>query len=62
MKNAQPGSTGHVFTLDDFRLAFLGAGVLTLLSIWGYAQMARDAGQNVGGGSRRQRAQGAKSR
>ena len=49
-------TTGHVFTLDDFRLAFLGAGVLTLLSVWGYAQMARDAGQNVGGGSRRQRA------
>ncbi|QGZ56785.1 MFS transporter [Paraburkholderia acidiphila] len=49
-------TTGHVFTLDDFRLAFLGAGVLTLISVWGYAQMARDAGQNVGGGSRRQRA------
>ncbi|WP_321842015.1 DHA2 family efflux MFS transporter permease subunit [Paraburkholderia bannensis] len=49
-------TSGHVFTLDDFRLAFLGAGVLTLLSVWGYAQMARDAGQNVGGGSRRQRA------
>lgn len=41
--------------------AHLGVGVLTLLSIWGYAQMARDAGQNVGGGSRRQRAQGAKN-
>jgi hypothetical protein len=49
-------TSGHVFTLDDFRLAFLGAGVLTLLSVWGYAQMARDAGQNFGGGSRRQRA------
>jgi EmrB/QacA subfamily drug resistance transporter len=49
-------TTGHVFTLDDFRLAFLGAGVLTLFSVRGYAQMARDAGQNVGGGSRRQRA------
>ncbi|CAG9232513.1 EmrB/QacA subfamily drug resistance transporter [Paraburkholderia tropica] len=49
-------TTGHAFSLDDFRLAFLGAGLLTLLSVWGYAQMARDAGRNVGGGSRRQRA------
>jgi EmrB/QacA subfamily drug resistance transporter len=47
---------GHVFTLDDFRLAFLVAGVVTLVSVGGYMQMARDAGQNVGGGSRRQRA------
>jgi MFS family permease len=49
-------TTGHAFTLDDFRIAFLLAGLLTLASIWGYAQLARDAGQNVGGGSRRQRA------
>jgi hypothetical protein len=54
--NLNGETTGHVFTLEDFRLAFLGAGVLTLVSAWGYAQMARDAGQNVGGGSRRQRA------
>ncbi|MEX3843946.1 MFS transporter [Paraburkholderia sp. BR10882] len=54
--NLNGETTGHVFTLDDFRLAFLAAGVLTLISVWGYAQMARDAGQNVGGGSRRQRA------
>ena len=47
-------TTGHVFTLDDFRLAFLFAGVLTLLSMWGYWHMARDAGHSVGGGSRRQ--------
>lgn len=47
-------ATGRAFTLDDFRIAFLLAGVLTLASIWGYAQLARDAGQNVGGGSRRQ--------
>ena len=47
-------TSGHAFTLDDFRLAFLLAGLLTLASIWGYAQLARDAGQNVGGGSRRQ--------
>ncbi|HEY1609415.1 MAG TPA: DHA2 family efflux MFS transporter permease subunit [Paraburkholderia sp.] len=49
-------TSGHVFTLDDFRLAFLFAGVLTLLSVGGYLQMARDAGANLGGGSRRQRA------
>jgi EmrB/QacA subfamily drug resistance transporter len=47
-------ATGHAFTLDDFRIAFLLAGLLTLASMWGYAQLARDAGQNVGGGSRRQ--------
>ncbi len=46
--------SGHVFTLDDFRIAFLCAGLLTLVSIWGYWQMAHDAGQSVGGGSRRQ--------
>ncbi|HEY2019836.1 MFS transporter [Paraburkholderia sp.] len=44
--------TGHVFTLDDFRLAFLFAGVLTLVSVIGYLGLARDAGQSVGGGSR----------
>ncbi|QGZ64413.1 DHA2 family efflux MFS transporter permease subunit [Paraburkholderia acidisoli] len=49
-------ATGHVFTLDDFRLAFLAAGVLTLISVWGYAQLARDAGQNISSASRRQRA------
>ena len=49
-------ASGHVFTLDDFRLAFLFAGLVTLLSVGGYVQMARDAGHNVGGGSRRQRA------
>ncbi|RQH09060.1 MFS transporter [Paraburkholderia dinghuensis] len=49
-------TTGHVFTLDDFRIAFLLAGIVTMLSIWGYARLAHDAGQNMGGGSRRQRA------
>jgi len=44
--------TGHVFTLDDFRLAFLFAGVLTLVSVFGYLGLARNAGQSVGGGSR----------
>jgi hypothetical protein len=45
-------ATGHVFTLDDFRLAFLFAGVLTLLSVFGYRGLAHDAGQSIGGGSR----------
>ncbi|MBB5408357.1 MULTISPECIES: MFS transporter [unclassified Paraburkholderia] len=45
-------TTGHVFTLDDFRLAFLFAGVLTLLSVLGYMRLARNAGQSIGGGSR----------
>lgn len=43
---------GHAFTLDDFRLAFLLAGVLTLLSVIGYMGLSRDAGQSIGGGSR----------
>jgi hypothetical protein len=46
--------SGHVFTLDDFRIAFLCAGLLTLASVWGYWQLEHNAGQSVGGGSRRQ--------
>jgi EmrB/QacA subfamily drug resistance transporter len=46
-------TSGHVFTLEDFRIAFLLSGLLTLASIWGYWQLAHDAGQSVGGGSRR---------
>jgi EmrB/QacA subfamily drug resistance transporter len=45
-------TTGRAFTLDDFRLAFLFAGVLTLISVIGYMGLAHDAGQSVGGGSR----------
>jgi MFS family permease len=37
----------HVFTLDDFRLAFLGAGVLTLVSIYGYVKLSGDAGHKL---------------
>ncbi len=48
--------SGHAFTLDDFRLAFLFAGALTLVSVWGYMQMAHDAGQSVGGGVQRRNA------
>ena len=47
---------GMHFSLDDFRLAFLFAGLLTLLSVRGYFKVARDAGQSVGGGSMRQNA------
>jgi len=43
----------HVFTLMDFRLAFAAAGVLTMLSVAGYFSLAKDAGESVGGGSRR---------
>ncbi|WP_118182776.1 MFS transporter [Paraburkholderia phosphatilytica] len=47
-------TTGQVFTLGDFRLAFACAGVLTLVSVLGYMGLAHDAGESVGGGSRRQ--------
>jgi EmrB/QacA subfamily drug resistance transporter len=52
--NGDAGGNVMHFTLDDFRLAFLFAGLLTLLSVWGYIRMAHDAGQSVGGGSRQQ--------
>lgn len=39
----------HAFTLADFRLAFLGAGLLTLLSIWGYLRLPNDAGDKLRG-------------
>ena len=45
-------TTGRLFTLDDFRLAFLFAGVVTLVSVTGYMGLARNAGQSIGGGSR----------
>jgi hypothetical protein len=38
---------GHAFTLDDFRLAFLSAGLLTLVSIVGYVRLANDAGHKL---------------
>jgi len=50
------GEAGHAFTLADFRIAFIVSAVLTIVSIWGYVRLARDAGQNIGGGSRRKRA------
>jgi EmrB/QacA subfamily drug resistance transporter len=38
---------GSAFTLDDFRLAFLSAGLLTLASIGGYVRLAQDAGHRL---------------
>lgn len=40
-------SAHHAFTLADFRLAFLSAGLLTLVSIWGYAGLASNAGDRL---------------
>jgi EmrB/QacA subfamily drug resistance transporter len=40
-------SARHAFTLGDFRLAFLSAGLLTLVSIWGYVRLADSAGDNL---------------
>jgi EmrB/QacA subfamily drug resistance transporter len=42
---------GLQFALHDFRLAFLFAGMLTLLSMFGYLRMAADAGQSISGRS-----------
>jgi EmrB/QacA subfamily drug resistance transporter len=42
--------TRHAFTLGDFRLAFLSAGLLTFVSIWGYLRLANDAGDMLRGG------------
>jgi hypothetical protein len=40
-------SAHHAFTLGDFRLAFLSAGLLTLVSIWGYVGLASNAGDKL---------------
>ncbi|SOE89382.1 drug resistance transporter, EmrB/QacA subfamily [Caballeronia arationis] len=42
----------HIFTFDDFRLAFLGAGLLTLVSIYGYVKLSGDAGHRLSNASR----------
>lgn len=51
--NGHPAHQGIDFTLGDFRLAFLFAGILTLVSLIGYYGLAADAGRNIGGGTRR---------
>ncbi|MBK4733424.1 MFS transporter [Noviherbaspirillum pedocola] len=38
---------GMQFSLADFRFAFVCAGVLTLVSVFGYVGMARDAGSGL---------------
>ncbi|WP_250475659.1 DHA2 family efflux MFS transporter permease subunit [Caballeronia sp. GAFFF1] len=43
----------HMFTLSEFRFAFMCAGALTLASIYGYVRLARDAGHALRGTSRR---------
>lgn len=40
------------FILADFHWAFVMAGVLTLLTVLGYRGLARNAGSNLGGGTR----------
>jgi EmrB/QacA subfamily drug resistance transporter len=47
---------GHAFTLDDFRLAFLAAGALTLATIWGYARLSPDAGHKLSDRAQQRRA------
>jgi hypothetical protein len=41
------GAGGPAFSLDDFRWAFLGAGVMVLFSIVGYARLPREAGDAI---------------
>jgi hypothetical protein len=41
---------GLAFSLDDFRWAFLGAGMMVLFSIVGYARLSRDAGSALAQG------------
>lgn len=43
---------GMNFSMTDFHWAFAMAGVLTLCSALGYLSMAKDAGNNLGGGTR----------
>ena len=43
---------GEPFALADFKLAFILAGVVTLLSLIGYFGLARDAGAGIGGASK----------
>lgn len=46
--SALNGNSAHrAFTLGDFRLAFLSAGVVTLVSIAGYVRLAHNAGDKL---------------
>lgn len=55
IRGAQANAVNDHFTLGDFRLGFIFAGVLTLLSVIGYLRLAHDAGSKIGGGARRMR-------
>jgi EmrB/QacA subfamily drug resistance transporter len=46
------GVNGEPFAMGDFRLAFILAGIVTLLSLLGYIGLARDAGAGIGGASK----------
>jgi EmrB/QacA subfamily drug resistance transporter len=43
------------FTVQDFRYAFVAAGLLIFLSLIGYVKLSPDAGTSLGGASRRRR-------
>jgi EmrB/QacA subfamily drug resistance transporter len=47
------GALDAAFALGDFHWAFVIAGLLTLVSIIGYARLPRDAGSLIGGPTRR---------
>jgi len=48
-RGATGADTETVFILSDFKWAFAAAGVLTLLSLPGYWNMAHNAGDKVSG-------------
>jgi hypothetical protein len=43
-------AAGIHYVLDDFRWAFVAAGVLALLTLPGYARLATDAGDRLRAG------------
>ncbi|MBN3761927.1 MFS transporter [Burkholderia sp. Ac-20365] len=50
---AGTGATqAQAFTLDDFRFAFLCAGMLTIASVYGYVKLSHDAGHKLRATSR----------
>jgi MFS family permease len=49
--NGRDGGHPQVFTLDDFRFAFLCASVLTIVSVVGYVRLTHDAGHRLRGAS-----------
>ncbi|RXZ36359.1 MFS transporter [Oxalobacteraceae bacterium CAVE-383] len=49
---ASANTNGEPFAMADFRLAFILAGIVTLLSVLGYVGLERDAGAGIGGASR----------